>query len=104
MNKDDFGATVPLAALGNTQKITLGVSEQHISLNTYACYRLWPTVNCFIRQGQTGTAATTDDCPLTANVDYHIHTGINWNTISAIVATGSGILYVTELIYRLQEC
>jgi hypothetical protein len=67
------------------------------SLTKGSVYRLWADVNCFVVFTDGGsTAADTDDMPLTGELpEWFVMKGVD--RIAAIVASGTGTLYITKL-------
>ena len=67
------------------------------SLTSNSVYRLWSDVNCFVLFTDGGSDdADTDDMPLTAEYPEWVFLK-NVDRISAIVASGTGTLYVTAM-------
>jgi hypothetical protein len=96
MLKDQYGYPVPVYGLGDTTTLSLGLTQQRITLIPLRWYRIWSSVDCFIKQGDGSVAATANDCPITAKADIVIMTADAKHCISGIVSSGSGVLYATE--------
>jgi len=72
-------------------------SAAQTGLTKDAVYRLWCDVNCFVIFTDGGsTAATTNCMPITAELpEWFVLKDVD--RIAAIVATGSGNLYISKM-------
>jgi len=60
-------------------------------------YRLWPSVDMFFQFGASGVAATTNSHPISAKLDYLHYTDDTNTTLAAVVSSGTGVLFVSEI-------
>jgi hypothetical protein len=97
MLKDAAGYPVPIQSFGTTTTVNLSVSPALGTLTPLRWYRIWSSVDCFIKQGDATVSATTSDTPVTAKQDSIFCTLDAKHCISGIVASGSGVLYLTEV-------
>ena len=97
MLKDEFGLSVPICALGTTNTLSLGLTHAELVLVPNRWYRLWSSVDAFIKQGDGAVIATTSDTPITAKTDIILMTTGDKYVFSGLVTSGSGVLYVTEV-------
>lgn len=81
-----------------TTTVSLSTSSAAATgLTDGSVYRLWSDVNCFVVFTDGGsTAADTDDMPLTAELP-ELYRLVGTTRIAAIVASGTGTLYITKL-------
>ena len=84
---------------GAVTTINLSVISANIQLSPFAYYRIWASVDCFFDSGTTnGTVATTASHPLTGKTDtlHYTNSTIVW--LAALVSTGTGVLYISQII------
>lgn len=105
--RDDGNAAIPVLGLrpGGGQAIVTGTSAARSTAiaGSVRVITLYSTVDCFIETGDSSVEANTSTSHfLPAQVPYDISLGSetiasdNDRFISAILAAGSGILYVSE--------
>ncbi len=82
---------------GGAITLNLGISSNSVQLSPFTGYRLWSSVNSFFDTGGSGVAASLSSHPLTAGMDIlHLTDSRNiW--LAAIVSTGSGVLYISQI-------
>lgn len=78
--------------------LNLSVTSANVQLLPFTPYRLWASVNCFFDTGNTNViTATTTSHPLTGGLDI-LHVTDAYNLfMAAIVASGTGVLYISQL-------
>lgn len=101
MRRDRHGNAIQVATYSTNAPLTvnLGVSSAVVGpLNGAITYRLWSSVDCFFLPGANNTiTANTSSHPLKAGLDtLHLCDPAN-PYIAAIVPTGTGVLYVSEI-------
>jgi len=105
--RDDGNATIPVLGLrpGGGQTIVTGTSAARSTAiaSSVRVITLYSTVDCFIETGDSSVEANTSTSHfLPAQIPYDISLGSetiasdNDRFVSAITASGSGILYVSE--------
>lgn len=87
-------------ALGTAgpQVVALSASSavSTILVSPQSVIRIWSSVDCFIQFGADGTVtATTSSHPMTAKIPEIFQIGPNNNFLAAIVATGTGSLFIS---------
>jgi hypothetical protein len=66
-------------------------------LKPHCIYRIYSSVDCFIKRGDGSVTATLTDCPLKGGADYTVITqGDNNLFLAGIVSGGTGVLFITE--------
>ena len=85
---------------GNPLTLSLSVVSANLALEADTSYELWPSVDCFIKFGNSTVVALTVSHPLTAKIWKHIrvHTlsdGAPY--IAGIVSSGTGTLFITPI-------
>ena len=95
------GQVLQCLSLGvaNPTTLSLSVTTGNVALpSTYLLrvYRLWSSVDCFVRFGGSAVEATTSSVPLTAKVPEVFHVYDN-SYIAGIVSSGTGTLFISEL-------
>jgi hypothetical protein len=84
--------------VGDPVTLNLGVATANVQLQQNSYYRLWGSVNTFIKFGADNTVtASTSSNPLTAGIDTLHWTGLNAQWMAGIVASGTGVLYASLL-------
>ena len=79
------------------QKVDLSIiSNKTTVLSRHEVYRIWSSVDCFVRLGDSTVTAATTDMPLTAKIDNYWTIDLNFY-IAAIVSAGTGALYITRV-------
>ena len=99
MNSDAGGRAIQIGRfVGDPVVLNLGVASANTQLVAYKKYRLWASMNAFFKFGVDSTvAATTSSNPLTAGLDaLHATDAVNF-FIAGVVASGTGVLYISEI-------
>ena len=79
------------------QLVSLSIaSARSTALVDGQIYRLWSSVACFIKFGDSAVDATTSDFPISAEVDKFFACD-SGTYVAAIVSSGTGVLYITRL-------
>lgn len=91
------GAFTPLAGDASTTISLSGTAGEATGLTKGSVYRLWSSVNCYIRFTDGGSAdADTGDMPLTAELpEWFVMKNVD--RISAITSGATGTLTITEM-------
>jgi hypothetical protein len=77
--------------------INLSTSSNNATLKPFTHYRLWSSVDCFFQFAAGAATASTSSHPLKAGIDTLHYVNSTETSLAAIVATGTGVLYVSEL-------
>ena len=77
-------------ALSNT-------TNRSTQLQAGEVYRLWASVDCFVKLGGASVVAATTDVPVSAKVNEYISVAQGENYVAALVSTGTGVLYITRV-------
>ncbi len=98
MHNDPQGRGIQIGRYLNAPVVlNLGTVSASIQLNQNRHYRLWPSVDMFFQFGAPGVTATTSSHPATAKLDYLHYTDDTNTTLAAVVSTGSGALFISEI-------
>ena len=99
MRSDSGGNAIQIARYVAGQPLTLSLSttSSNVTLKPDTAYRLWASADCFFRVDASAQPATTSSHPLKAGLDTLLHTDTVNLALSAVTATGTGILYLSEL-------
>jgi hypothetical protein len=79
--------------------LALGIASASVQLVPNRYYRLWSSVDAFFDVGPNNAfAATTSSHPLTGKIDAGpvLVDGVNF-WLAALVASGTGVLYISEI-------
>jgi len=94
------GQNYPIVGIGTGQPQTVSLSTVTARSNTLnstlGAIRVWSSVNCFIRFGDSTVDATTSDHPLTAEVPEVFETTGSTH-VAGIVSSGTGTLFISIL-------
>jgi hypothetical protein len=99
MRLDSNKRPIPITRFLPASPITLSLSvvSARVQLAPGTKYRIWPSVDCFIKFGIDTVVATTTEHPLTAKYDP-LHDTDNTNFwVAGIVSSGTGIIFFSEL-------
>lgn len=91
---------IAIALLDHTkhQLVSLSVaSARSTPLQIGDTYRVWASVDCFIRFGNATVDAATTDVPLSAGQWEPYSVADEEVYLAAIVSSGTGVLYITRL-------
>ena len=98
MRSDSQGRAVQIGRYLNTPLVlNVGVTSASIQLNQNQHYRLWGSVDLFFQFGPAGVTATLNSHPAAAKLDYLHYTDDTNTTLAAIVSSGTGVLYISEI-------
>ena len=99
MIRDANGFPIQVGELSpNCSTLALSMSSNPTSqLKTNCIYRLWSSVDCFVKLGASSVTCTTSDSPLTAKVPEYFKTGEANLYLAGIVSSGTGTLFITEV-------
>jgi len=98
MRNDPQGRGIQIGRYLNAPVVlNVGVTSASVQLNQNRHYRLWPSVDLFFQFGASGVTATTNSHPATAKLDYLHYTDDTNTTLAAIVSTGTGVLFISEI-------
>jgi len=99
MHSDSVGRAVQIGSfVGTPTVLSLTVISANVQLQPYKRYRLWASANCFFQFGTSNAVtATGNSHPLWGGLDaLHGTDGTNiW--LAAVVPTGTGTLYISEI-------
>lgn len=100
MRSDNQGRAVQVGRLiGDPVTLALGVVSASVALTAFRFYRLWSSVDSFVRFGDAAVVATTSSHPLRAGLDTLAYTNSE-NFIAGIVSAGTGTLFISEIEVR----
>jgi hypothetical protein len=98
MRSDSQGRAVQIGRYLNTPLVlNLGVASSSVQLNQNRHYRLWGSVDLFFQFGPAGVTATLNSHPAAAKLDYLHYTDDTNTTLAAVVSSGSGVLFISEI-------
>jgi hypothetical protein len=98
MRSDSQGRAIQIGRYLNTPLVlNVGVTSASILLNQNQHYRLWGSVDLFFQFGPTGVAATLNSHPAAAKLDYLHYTDDTNTTLAAIVSSGTGVLFISQI-------
>ncbi len=98
MRNDPQGRGIQIGRYLNAPVVlNVGVTSASVQLNQNRHYRLWPSVDLFFQFGASGVTATANSHPATAKLDYLHYTDDTNTTLAAIVSTGTGVLFISEI-------
>jgi len=98
MRNDGQGRGIQIGRyLGTPIVLNVGTVSASVTLNQNRHYRLWPSVDLFFQFGAAGVSATTNSHPATAKLDYLHYTDDTNTTLAAVVSSGSGVIFISEL-------
>ncbi len=98
MHSDPQGRSIQIGRYINAPLVlNVGVTSASIQLLQNRHYRLWPSVDMFFLFGTSGVTASTSSHPATAKLDYLHYTDDTNTTLAAIVSSGTGALFVSEI-------
>ena len=98
MRSDPQGRGIQIGRYLNAPVVlNVGTVSASIQLNQNRHYRLWPSVDMFFQFGAPGVTATTNSHPVTAKLDYLHYTDDTNTTLAAVVSTGTGALFISEI-------
>lgn len=94
----EAGNSIGTYATTEPIQISLSVSNAvSAQLKNDTAYRIWSSVDAFFLPGLSTVTATTNSHPLKAGLDVlHLTDRLNL-FIAGIVASGTGILYISEI-------
>ena len=72
-------------------------SARSVALSPRTAYRLWCSVDAFVKFGDGTVVAAATDHPLTAKTELVVTTDNANVYLAAIVATGTGTLFISEM-------
>ena len=91
----DANIVVVAMMIGDPVLLSLSVSSGRVALSLNTLYRMWASVDCFVKYGDSAVVAVTTSHPMTAKVEYIFKTDSVY--LAGIVSTGTGTLFVSEL-------
>jgi len=98
MRNDPQGRAIQIGRYLNAPAVlNVGTASASIMLNQNRHYRLWPSVDMFFQFGSAGVQANTSSHPATAKLDYLHYTDDTNTTLAAVVSSGTGVLFVSEI-------
>jgi|SRR5208283_3069089 len=98
MRGDSQGRSVQIGRYLNAPMVlNLGGTSASVQLNPSRHYRLWGSVDLFFQFGPTGVTATLNSHPAAAKLDYLHYTDDINTTLAAIVSSGTGVLFISEI-------
>lgn len=98
MRNDPQGRAIQIGRYLNAPAVlNVGTVSASVSLNQNRHYRLWPSVDMFFQFGAAGVTATTNSHPATAKLDYLHYTDDTNATLAAVVSSGTGVLFISEI-------
>lgn len=98
MRNDPQGRAIQIGRyLSAPVVLNVGVASASVQLNQNRHYRLWPSVDMFFQFGAPGVTATTNSHPATGKLDYLHYTDDTNTTLAAVVGTGTGALFISEI-------
>jgi hypothetical protein len=98
MRSDSSGRAIQIGRYLNAPMVlTVGVASASVQLNQYRHYRLWGSVDLFFQFGPAGVTATMNSHPAAAKLDYLHYTDDTNTTLAAIVSSGTGVLFISEI-------
>ena len=83
--------------IGDPIALSLGVASASVELESRTVYRLWSSVDAFFLLGPPGTIATLASHPIKAGLSEALITQLAKSTLAAIVASGTGKLFISEI-------
>ena len=97
MIRDQFGAPIPVLSFSG-DPIVLGIATSSASttLTPSTIYRIYATVDCFIKLGTGTVVATNNSHPLSANLPEFFSCD-SINNVLAVIGTSAGTLYISEM-------
>jgi len=98
MRSDSQGRAIQVGRYLNTPLVlNLGVTSSSVQLNQNCHYRLWGSVDLFFQFGPAGVTATLNSHPAAAKLDYLHYTDDTNTTLAAIVSSGTGVLFISQI-------
>ncbi len=98
MRNDPQGRAIQIGRyLSSPAVLNVGLVSASMQLNQNRHYRLWPSVDMFFQFGAPGTTATTNSHPATGKLDYLHYTDDTNTTLAAVVSSGTGVLFISEI-------
>jgi len=98
MRSDPNGRAIQIGRyLSAPLVLNVGVTSVSVQLNQFRHYRLWPSVDMFFQFGSSGASATLNSHPASAKLDYLHYTDDTNTTLAAIVSSGTGVLFISEI-------
>ena len=98
MRNDPQGRAIQIGRYLNAPAVlNVGTASASVALNQNRHYRLWPSVDMFFQFGSAGVVATTSSHPATAKLDYLHYTDDTNTTLAAVVSSGTGALFISEI-------
>src|SRR5437879_2546825 len=98
MRRDAFGDGIQVGRyVGSPTVLSLSVVTASVQLKPQKGYRLTATVDSAFKFGPSTVSATTTDHPLWAKIDTLHYTDTDNFWIAGIVASGTGVLFISEL-------
>lgn len=98
MRTDKRGSSIQVGRWnGAPTTLALSTSSDRVQLAANTVYRLWSSVDCFVRFGDVSVAATTSSSPLTAKISELAVTHKRDTYIAGIVSSGTGTLFITPI-------
>jgi len=98
MRTDPQGRAIQIGRYLNAPTaLAVGTASASIQLNQNLHYRLWPSVDMFFQFGAPGVLANTNSHPATGKLDYLHYTDDTNTTLAAVVSSGTGVLFVSEI-------
>jgi hypothetical protein len=98
MRNDPQGRAIQIGRYLNAPTaLAVGTASASIQLNQNRHYRLWPSVDLFFQFGAPGVVATTNSHPATGKLDYLHYTDDTNTTLAAVVSSGTGVLFISEI-------
>jgi hypothetical protein len=94
----EAGNAIATYATSEPTQVSLSVaSAVSAQLKNDTAYRIWASVDAFFLPGGSTVAATTNSHPLKAGLDILHLTDKSNLFIAGIVASGTGVLYISEI-------
>ena len=98
MRNDPQGRGIQIGRyLGAPTVLNVSTVSASVALNQNRHYRIWPSVDAFFQFGASGVTATTNSHPATAKLDYLHYTDDTNTTLAAIVSSGTGAIFISEI-------
>lgn len=97
--EDDFGRVAPVAALGITERVTVGAASAQTAVvfaPETTVIRLQADTDCFVLTGASPTAAAATSMPLVAGQETFLRV-LPTDKVAVIQKTAAGFLWVTQL-------